>query len=228
MTLKHAHLRNHRGVVLITTLLILVVMLIGAVALVRSFDTSMVTAGNLSFKRDLAQQSELAVETILRDFRTAGPLATRALRGADDQARNYSARVLAANAQGIPLALLSDPATPTLTDPQTSLVIGTASEIAVGRGIRLRYVVDRQCSEPGDDSTLGAERCTLVEGGAPRGGSYSQSQRAEQRSAVATGGSGAGLAGAAPQYVVYRVSIRAFGPRGTESFFQTTYGCCDD
>ena len=39
---------------------------------------------------------------------------------------------------------------------------------------------------------------------------------------------GAGLAGAAPQYVVYRVSIRAFGPRGTESFFQTTYGCCDD
>ena len=71
-------------------------------------------------------------------------------------------------------------------------------------------------------------RCTLVEGGAPRGGSYSQSQRAEQRSAVATGGSGAGLAGAAPQYVVYRVSIRAFGPRGTESFFQTTYGCCDD
>ncbi len=220
MTMKHAHPRNQSGVVLITTLLILVVMLIGAVALVRSFDTSMVTAGNLSFKRDLAQQSELAVETILRDFRTAGPLATRALRGADDQARNYSARVLAANAQGIPLALLSD--------PQTSLVIGTASEIAVGRGIRLRYVVDRQCSEPGDDSTLGAERCTLVEGGAPRGGSYSQSQRAEQRSAVATGGSGAGLAGAAPQYVVYRVSIRAFGPRGTESFFQTTYGCCDD
>ncbi|TXH61007.1 MAG: hypothetical protein E6Q93_05735 [Burkholderiaceae bacterium] len=224
MTMKHANPRNQRGVVLITTLLILVVMLIGAVALVRSFDTSMVTAGNLSFKRDLAQQSELAVENILSEFRTGGPLGTRTLRGASDLTRNYSARVLAANPQGIPLALLTD----TLTDPQTGSVIGTAAEITAGRGIRLRYVVDRQCSEPGDDSTLGAERCTLVEGGRLPGGSSSQWQRAEQSSGVAAGGAGAGLSGAAPQYVVYRISIRAFGPRGTESFYQTTYGCCDD
>lgn len=217
--MKHANQRNQRGVVLVTTLLILLVMLVGAVALVRSFDTSMVTAGNLSFKRDLAQQSELAVENILRDFRTAGPLGTRASRGASDLTRNYSSIVLPANAQGIPLALLEE------TLPGT---VGAATDINVGRGIRLRYVVDRQCSEAGDDSTLGAERCTLVDGGRLPGGSSSQWQRAEQSSGVAAGGAGAGLAGAAPQYVVYRVSIRAFGPRGTESFYQTTYGCCDD
>lgn len=221
--MKHSTHRTERGVVLITTLLILLVMLVGAVALVRSFDTSLVTAGNLSFKRDLAQQSELAVENILRDFRAAGPLATRATRGATDQSRNYSAVVLAANAQGIPLALLDN----TLTDPKLGTV-GTAADIDVGRGITLRYVVDRQCSEVGDDSTLGPERCTLVPGGRVAGGSSSQWQRAEQNSNVAAGGAGAGLAGAAPQYVVYRISIRATGPRGTQSFFQTTYGCCDD
>ena len=153
MTMKHAHLRNQRGVVLITTLLILVVMLIGAVALVRSFDTSMVTAGNLSFKRDLAQQSELAVETILRDFRTAGPLATRALRGADDQARNYSARVLAANAQGIPLALLSDPATPSVAEALEEEgfgFLGVAPCCAPGGDdlLRLAYLVTPLEREP--------------------------------------------------------------------------------
>ncbi|MFT3666574.1 hypothetical protein [Piscinibacter sp.] len=220
--MKHPVLRNERGVVLVTTLLILLVMLVGAVALIRSFDTSMVTAGNLSFKRDLAQQSELAVETILSEFRAAGPLATRATRATSDLSRNYSARVLASNAQGIPLALLST----TLAD--NSGPVGTAGDIDAGRGITLRYLVDRQCSETGDDAALGPDRCTLVEGGRLPGGSSSQWQRAEQSSGVAAGGAGAGLAGAAPQHVVYRISIRATGPRGTQSFFQTTYGCCDN
>lgn len=216
---------KQRGVVLITTLLILLVMLIGAVALVRSFDTSLVTAGNLSFKRDLAQQSELAMENILRDFRTAGPLATRAQRGVTSDARNYSAVVLPSNAQGIPRLLLSDQANP--NEPLLGFT-AAAGDIDAGRGVTLRYVVDRQCSEVGDDSTLGPERCTLVDGGRLPGGSSSQWQRAEQNSAVAAGGAGAGLAGAAPQYVVYRISVRATGPRGTQSFFQSTFGCCDD
>ena len=143
--------QNQSGVVLITTLLILVVMLIGAVALVRS-----VRHLDGHGRQPVVQaRPRAAKRTGGRDHPARLPHRRAAgharLRARDDQARNYSARVLAANAQGIPLALLSDPATPTLTDPQTSPVIGTASEIAVGRGIRLRYVVDRQCSEPGDD-----------------------------------------------------------------------------
>lgn len=213
--MKNLSRRSERGVVLVTTLLILLVMLIGAVALVRSLDTSLVTAGNLAFKRDLAQQSELAAETLLRDFRAGGPLATRAARSADNLGRRFSAAVLPSNTQGIPIALL--------TDPRPAIV----GEIDAGRGITLHYVVDRQCSEGGDDSVLGGERCTLVGGSGPTGGSSSQWQRAEQSSGVAAGGAGAGLAGAAPQYVAYRISIRATGPRGTQSFFQTTFACCD-
>ena len=207
--------QTERGVVLVTTLLILLVMLIGAVALVRSLDTSLVTAGNLAFKRDLAQQSELAVENLLQNFRTGGPQAERAARAANDAARNFSAQVLPTNDQGIPIALLTEPLPP---------FVGV---LDAGRGITLHYVVDRQCSEGGDDAVLGAERCTQVGPGQPQGGSSSQWLRAEQNSGVAAGGAGAGLAGAAPQYVAYRISIRATGPRGTQSFFQTTFACCD-
>lgn len=208
--------RTERGVVLVTTLLILLVMLVGAVALVRSFDTSLVMAGNLAFKRDLAQQSELAAENILREFRSGGALATRAVRAADDVGRAFSAKILPTNPQGIPLALL--------TEPKPAIV----TQIDAGRGITLYYVVDRQCSESGDDALLGGERCTLVRPIVPEGGSYSQRLRAEQGSGVASGGAGAGLAGAVAQQVAYRVSIRATGPRNTQSFFQTTFACCED
>lgn len=211
--------RQVQGVVLLTTLLTLVVMLIGAVALVRSFDTSLTTAGNLSFKRDVAQQSELAVQNVLTSFRVAGPLATRAARAANDVSRNYSAAVLPTNAQGIPLALLTD---------VLPAGVGTAADIDAGRGITLRYLVDRQCSEGGDDSVLGGERCTLANALDLPGGSSSLWQRAEQSSGVAAGGAGSGLAGAVQPPVVYRVSIRATGPRGTQSFFQTTFSCCDN
>ncbi len=210
--------RTQRGVVLLTSLLILVVMLIAAAALMRSFDTSLNTAGNLAFKRDLAQQSEQAAQTILAAFRTGGALASAAARGANDPARNYNAVVLPSNAQGIPQALLSS------TLPTTA---GTAADIDAGQGITLRYVVDRLCSEIGEDSTLGAARCTLADSTVLPGGSSSDWQRAEFSSGVAAGGAGAGLGGAVTQPVIYRLSIRATGPRGTQSFFQTTFSCCD-
>ncbi len=210
--------RTQRGVVLLTSLLILVVMLIAAAALMRSFDTSLSTAGNLAFKRDLAQQSEQAAQTILAAFRPTGALAGSTARAANDLTRNYSAVVLPSNAQGIPQALLAD------TLPAT---VGTAADINAGQGITLRYVVDRLCSELGEDTTLGADRCTLADSTVLPGGASSDTQRAERGSGVAAGGTGAGGAGAVAQPVIYRLSIRATGPRGTQSFFQTTFSCCD-
>ena len=217
----NANLRQHRqrGVVLIASLIILAVMLIAAVALVRSFDVSLTTAGNLAFKRDLAQQSEQATQNILALFRPGGVLDSRANRAASDITRNYSAVVLPNNPQGIPVALLA------ATLPAG---VGTAPDIDAGRGITLRYVVDRLCSEPGDDTALGPDRCTLSDSTLLPGGSSSQWMRAETGSGVAAGGAGAGLGGAVAQPVVYRLSIRASGPRGTQSFFQTTFSCCDD
>ena len=58
------HLADHhaagasrqRGVIMIITLIALIVLLISGAALIRSFDTSMLLAGNLAFKRDLVNQ----------------------------------------------------------------------------------------------------------------------------------------------------------------------------
>jgi Tfp pilus assembly protein PilX len=214
--------QSSRGVVLLTTMLILVVVLLGAVALVRSFDTSLTMAGNLSFKRDLAQQSELAAETILSQFRSGGPMETRATRQISNAGVGYSAAVQPNNLMGFPQILLAN------SDPNAAWPAGVGT-IDAGRGVKLAYVVDRLCSEPGDEQVLGSDKCvTAGDGGPPTGGSSSLWRRAEQGSSVAAGGAGAGLAGAVTQTIVYRISIRAFGPRGTESFFQTTYGCCDN
>jgi Tfp pilus assembly protein PilX len=213
--------QSSRGVVLLTTMLILVVVLLGAVALVRSFDTSLTMAGNLSFKRDLAQQSELAAETILSQFRPGGPMETRATRQASNAGIAYSASVQPNNLMGFPAILL----TFGKEDPRPAGV----GSIDAGRDVKLAYVVDRLCSEPGDEQVLGSDKCvTAGDSGPPSGGSTSLWRRAEQGSSVAAGGAGSGLAGAVTQTIVYRISIRAFGPRGTESFFQTTYGCCDN
>ncbi len=213
--------QSSRGVVLLTTMLILVVVLLGAVALVRSFDTSLTMAGNLSFKRDLAQQSELAAETILSQFRTGGPMETRATRQGSNPGIGYSASVQPNNLMGFPQVLLAGT---TAAGPWPAGV----RTIDAGRGVNLAYVVDRLCSEPGDEQVLGSDKCVVAGGGPPTGGSSSLWRRAEQSSSVAAGGVGAGLGGAASQTIVYRISIRAFGPRGTESFFQTTYACCDN
>jgi hypothetical protein len=210
-----------RGTVLLFSLIILVVMLISSVALVRSFDTTLNTAGNLAFKRDLAQQSEEATQTILTQFRAGGLLVTATARANNMIAQNYSATVLPSNAQGIPLALLGDAA---------FAAVGTASTDIKDddRKIALRYVVDRLCTSTGEDAALGSDDCTVAEEVVLAGGSQSNWQRAETGSGVAAGGSGAGLAGAVALPVVYRLSIRATGPRNTQSFFQTTFSCCDN
>ena len=49
---RRAGLRQ-RGVVLLFSLITLVVLLLAAVALIRSFSNSMFTAGNIAFRRDL-------------------------------------------------------------------------------------------------------------------------------------------------------------------------------
>lgn len=205
-----------RGTVLIISLIILVVMLISAAALVRSFDISLTTAGNLAFKRDLAQQSEQATQTILTHFRPAGLLAGTTAREASNASLNYSAVVLPSNPQGIPTALLT-------SDLPSST--GTAPDIDAGNGVTLRYVVDRLCSATGEPSLTA---CMLADSTIPRGGDARRLQRggAEHSSGAVTEGGPPG--GTSTPSVIYRISVRATGPRGTQSFFQTTFSCCDN
>lgn len=224
--------RTARGAVLLFTLIALTVMLIGAVALIRSFNTSLTNAGNLAFKRDLQNQAERIVPAVLTLVQT-GALSTATARAAHAVAHNYSASVLPSNEQGIPNALL-DPGAFAAVGSSTNDVSVTASGIA--QGVTIRYLIDRQCRSIGAEALLGADDCVLsIDAGAPAGGSSSQLERAEfgapgaaaaasaaGATAAATAASAAGAGGVPPQ-VVYRLSIRITGPRDTQAYFQTTF-----
>ncbi len=201
---------RQRGAVLLFSLIALTLLLISAVAMVRSFNGSMFTAGNVAFKRDLLNQGERAVKPVLDAVQT-GPLATAAVRAYALPSSNYSATILDTNDHGIPNVLLLD-------DSGFNAFGRTSNDIsgAAGQQVSIRYVIDRLCKDEGPDNLLGASKCTQADSGTPPGGSASELLRAEDTSS--------GGAGAVPHQVVYRLSIRVNGPRGTQAFYQTTFG----
>ncbi len=205
---------RQRGVVLLFSLIALAIMLIVAVALVRSFNSSLFTAGNIGFKRDIQNQSERAIQQVLADFAAGGPLSSPGARSASKPANNYSAWLLPTNPQGIPDALV-------LPDAAFATAY-TFADIPSGDGsVKVRYVVDRLCVDPGtgavDETTLGAASCRLADNPVPIGTSLSNLQGADRAPLCAT------CSSAAPQGVVYRLSVKVSGPRNTQSFFQSTF-----
>jgi len=189
---------RERGVVLLFCLIILVVLLAGGVAVVRSMNASLFSAGNLAFKRDLVNRGEQAAQKVLTEFKTGG-LAGATADIAHNQALNYSAKTLPTNARGIPQALLSTEA--------YSAVATTKIENADDK-VTIWYVIDRLCNDVGAAATLGPKGCvyaplsTQVTGGS--------SQRAREDLPP-------------PATLIYRLSVRVDGPRDTQVFLQSSF-----
>jgi type IV pilus assembly protein PilX len=194
--------RHEHGAVLIFGLIALVLMLIGTAAVLRSMNTSLSTAGNFAFKRDLANQGERAVAVVMQAVQT-GTLASEVARESHSPDQNYSATLLPTNDQGIPMALLSDTAFATVGRSSNDITLADM-------GVTVRYVVDRLSTDVGPAL---ADRTWMADQSVPPGGSSSELNNAMDSS---SGGSGA-----VPAQVMYRVSVRVDGPRRTQSFFQT-------
>jgi Tfp pilus assembly protein PilX len=192
-----------RGVVLLYGLIVLAIMLIGAAAMVRSMNTSLVNAGNIGFKRDLTNQAERAAAAALTLLQS-GALSTATARENNSTANNYSASILATNAQGLPTVLFSDSAF-------AGVGVATNDIEDTDQAIRMRWVIDRLCTT---DGAADPTRCTLANDPVPTGSSGSDIINAID--------STSGGAGALQRRVIYRVSIRVTGPRSTQAFFQTT------
>jgi type IV pilus assembly protein PilX len=207
---RTAHGRQQRGVVLLFSLIALVIMLIVSVALVRSFNNSLVNAGNIGFKRDLQNQSEQAAQKVLTEFSSAsGALSTAAKRKDNIGTSNYSATFLATNSEGIPDVLQS------ATTMTNAGFTGGALESG-DKSVKITYVIDRLCAVTGDETTIGAaENCRLATEPTPPGTGLVNLRSADRTIN--------GRKGAAPQAVLYRVSVKAIGPRKTQSFFQSTF-----
>ncbi len=187
-----ARLRE-RGVVLIFTLFILLILTIGAIALVHSMNTSLISAGNLTFRHDLVNQGEQAVSNVLREFQPGGLLVNAT--NASSTANNYSATSLPTNSQGVPTALLSDTA--------FAGVGVAANDIAGATGdVTMRYVIDRLCTNAGPSISTSCVQSVAN----PTGGT-----------ALATQGL------PPPSATVYRLTVRVTGARATQIFVQTTF-----
>lgn len=191
--------RAERGVVLLLCLIVLVVLLAGGVAVVRSMNTSLSSAGNLAFKRDLINQGEQAAANVLQLF-DSGVLSVGDADQANVKAQNYSAERLPTNERGIPLVLLGN-------DDTFNTVGSTANDIQDSSRkdqVKVRYVIDRLCNAVGVPSKTNCVYAPAVTD--VRGGSVQESGRPPP-----------------PKALVYRLSIRVDGPRDTQVFLQTSF-----
>lgn len=206
MKTVHRHLRQaprrQRGVVLIFALISLVILLIGAVAMMNSMNASLFNAGNYGFKRDLTNQGERALNTVIGLIST-GALGTEAARQVDNNGANYRASILASDPQGIPLVLLQSDAAFAASGFTAPAI--QVNDQGLDMGVTVRYVIDRMCTAEG---AVDKNSCTTAGTLAPSGGTPSAGGKVEDT--------------ALPVQAVYRVTIRVSGPRNTQSFFQAT------
>jgi hypothetical protein len=200
-----------RGAILLLALITLVVLLIGAVALVRSFDTAFLTAGSMSFKRDLVNEGELVIPRVLAAFSNAAALGTVDQRSADQPLQNYSATLLDSDDQGIPAQLSGN------VKAGGKTVALNAAPLTGTTGVTVTYVIDRMCDGPGVETSLGPAHCVTVPVPFSNSGTTNfNGSRAELNAAT-------GERGALPQQTGFRVSMRVDGPRNTRAFLQTTF-----
>lgn len=183
---------------MVLTLVSLVILLIAVAAMLRSVDTASMMAGNLAFRRDLANFADQGIVIAKAQLGTGGALNDSTVRQTDQTSTviHYSASrlpIAAGATNGIPALLLDENAykakygDPT-TDPTSQ--------------ITLRYIVDRQCVGTGAFDTSVCEFVT-VQGD--------------------LGGTGSAHKPTGSSQAVYRISIRVTGPRNTEAFFQSIY-----
>lgn len=146
LTSSQRHFRpepsSQRGVILIITLVAMVILLVSGIALMRSFDTSLLLAGNLSFKRDLINQAERGYSAATKALTTGGALGADATRQTDQLANNYSSTILASDSHGLPQMLTND----------TLWTMTGADIVDNTTGVTIRYVIDRLCNTTGPSS----------------------------------------------------------------------------
>ncbi|MES2832166.1 MAG: hypothetical protein V4695_09250 [Pseudomonadota bacterium] len=186
--------KRQRGVIVLFTMIAVVLLLIGSVALVRSFDTAQTLAGNMAFKRDLVNQAERGIARAVASVSPAGALEFDSVRQANSLDNNYSATTLASNSHGIPIILIDEAAW------QASGMAGT-DLVDSSTNIQIRYVIDRMCSAGGVSTTA---NCAISSLDIDKNGT-NWIRRA-----------GGGM------LPVYRISVRVTGPRNTQTYVQST------
>jgi hypothetical protein len=197
--------RGQQGVIMVVTLIALVVLLLGGVALMRSSDTSSALAGQLGFRRDLKNQGERAIAMAITALKS-GDLSSSSSRLGNLASANYSAARLEANSNGIPKILLKSDSDFVAAGYTINLVDADSSADNANSGVKARYIIDRVCSSADTvaDASCGKTNVILQNNG--------QDHNAQMLSGTFR----------SANLVIYRITVRVDGPRGTQAFFQST------
>lgn len=201
---------NYRGAGLVVALVVLVVMSLGALALVRAVASGLLVAGNLAFREAAVLAAESGSESAISWLSERA--ATTDLLSDQPEAGYYASLPV-----GISLSGQSNTSTSATIDwdddqcaARTGIRCFTAGPALPidAAGHRVRYVIHRLCRTAGS-SDAAANSCLLfrsAQGGSSNRGqlSYGASKRFQSSDTV-----------------YYRITVHVRGPRNTTAFVQT-------
>lgn len=195
--------KKQQGVVMIVALIVLVALILGSLALTKSVFTTNMIAGNLAFQKAATNSTDVGVEDAVAWLEqqtgkagTCDPGST--VLACDHKANGY-------------LAALQNPsAGESWSDfwDDTLVPAGAIKSLTEdGAGNTAAYVIQRMCSNAGDNNSTGVTCSTSPNssGGTCTGGSSCDTQ---------------GLNLFAVSQVYYRITVRVTGPNNTVSFVQ--------
>jgi Tfp pilus assembly protein PilX len=186
---------GERGAALFISLIALVFMLLGGLALIRSVDIGNLIAGNLSFKQASLQASDVGSEaafTLLNGTIIGASEDGAYPAGCTQEAPtscNYLPLRQAEDSAGVPTAVGDWSAVPSTT---------------MANGYQYQFVIDRLCQGPVPVTDLSG-KCIV---GAPQAGGTKKA---------------GGVVFTSATEVYYRVTIRATGPRDTRTVTQVLF-----
>lgn len=214
--------RGQRGVSLLFSLMGLVVLSLGAVALIRSVDTGLLVLGNLGFKQDSLAVSSLATEKAIEwlGARTSGDYLF-----SDHRTEGYSSVAMSSLEVTGPRAGVDEGHEAALVDwdensCDTAKLPGlggrkvghcmTATPLqTLANGVQYSYVITRLCAAPGDSAGNDCVRAVELKSGTAT----------TQRGSLGYGSHMRFVEKSSGTY--YRVIARVKGTRGAVSFSET-------
>lgn len=184
--------RRQQGVALPVMLIILVVMLVSSVYLLKSSNSSTLSASNMAYDAALSKAADLGLHTGFEYLR-AKSVANKKLLETSDLANGYDATYN--NAQPVTTEAFWVNA---VKIKNLAAMNGTATDDTV------EYVIHRACQNPGNAASS-TNACVLTSGNA-------LASSAGTRAGSSMGAGGAVYA--SPPQIHYIITARIFGPRG--------------
>lgn len=191
-------IRTQSGVSLPIALIMLVALMVGSVALLRSVDTATLVAGNLAFKHASTLAADRGIETAVAWLRTQ--TTPGALNTTQPSAGYCSSQH-------------SQDATAAGWNPTTDWTAACTPRVLTSTdvtGYQIDYLIHRLCANPDQSPAAQPGQCSIA-GGTSTGDVATSSKR-----------SGRELISNNVTNVAYRITVRVRADRGTRSFVQAT------